>query len=138
MSGFGFNFTNPRLVIRKPELDHLLNDPTGEVGVYLKRRGQIVLAAAKRQVGSQTGLLRASIQLVHTRQGAGQYLWIGSYDSIAYMHHEGTRPHIIEARAEHKMLRFTSGGRVIYTRRVMHPGTRPNRYLTDNLRLIRS
>jgi hypothetical protein len=44
----------------------------------------------------------------------------------------GSRPHIIQARTA-KALRFVVGGQVVYTRRVQHPGTRPNPYLTRHL-----
>jgi hypothetical protein len=44
----------------------------------------------------------------------------------------GTRPHLIvpvTARA----LRFTVGGRVVYAKRVNHPGNGPNTFLVDAL-----
>lgn len=44
----------------------------------------------------------------------------------------GSRPHVITARTG-KALRFVIAGRVVYTRRVQHPGTRPNPYLTRHL-----
>jgi hypothetical protein len=101
-------------------------------------RGRLVVLAAKRQVGVDTGALKGSIRMLHTRNAAGQYLKIGSDNKIALLHHKGSRPHLITPRAQHGMLRFHSGGRVIYSRQVMHPGTRPNRYLTDNLKFIRT
>ena len=36
-----------------------------------------------------------------------------------------------------EVLRFSSRGRIVYTRVVRHPGTKPNKYLADNLYLIR-
>jgi hypothetical protein len=60
---------------------------------------------------------------------------IGSDNRIALMHHQGTRPHIIMPRRA-QTLRFYSRGRIVYSKLVHHPGTKPNRYLTDNLRRV--
>lgn len=120
------------LTLYEPELEHLKNAPDGDVGIYLRKRGEAIIVAAKRQVGVDTGALRESIKMVHNRGFSGQYIQIGSDLNYAYMHHEGTRPHI-ERPNTHKMMRFTSGSRVIYTHQVMHPGTRPNRFLSDQL-----
>lgn len=129
-----WTFTNVK--IYEPELDHYLNAPDGEVGKYLAARGRAMVIAAKRQVGVDTGELRESIHMIHERVGRTQQLWIGSTVGHALEHHEGTRPHVITPNTQ-PMLRFSSGGRVIYTRRVLHPGTRPNHYLSDQLVLVR-
>jgi hypothetical protein len=51
----------------------------------------------------------------------------------ALIHHEGSKPHIIMPRRA-TMLRFVGRtGQVVFARRVNHPGTKPNRYLADNL-----
>lgn len=124
------------VIFRKKELDTLLNSPTGTVGRYLALKGAILMRAAKDQVGVQTGKLRASIHMRHSRRGAGQFIEVGSPLKYALMHHEGTRPHIIVPNRA-RVLRFSAGGRVVYTHAVRHPGTRANKYLTDNLYLIR-
>lgn len=125
-----------RIVFRKKTLDFYLNEPFGPVGRDLHQRGRRIERAAKAQVGVKTGRLKASIHMRQERSVGGQKVTIGSPLSYALMHHEGTKPHIITPdRAQ--VLRFTSGGRVIYTRAVRHPGTKPNRYLTDNLYLAR-
>jgi len=130
------SFGKPLVIFRRGPLDNLLNSPRGEVGRYLFERGTRVLVAAKSQVGVKTGRLKASINMRQYRSVGGQSLKIGSPLSYALIHHEGTRPHIITPdRAE--FLRFSSRGRVVYTRVVRHPGTKPNKYLADNLYLIR-
>jgi hypothetical protein len=91
---------------------------------------------AKQQVGFKTGKLRQSINMVHLRDGLSQYLKIGSNVEYALAHHEGTRPHIITPN-DANILRFSAGGRVIYTHKVNHPGTRPNKYLSDQLPMVR-
>lgn len=132
----GFAFTVKNLVIHKSTLNFVLNSPFGMVGEYLSKRGRRIIASARRQVGVNTGALKNSIRMIHYRDVKGQYLWIGSREKHAYMHHEGTRPHIIVPK-EAPILRFRAGSRIIYSREVLHPGTRPNRYLSDQLYLVR-
>lgn len=115
-------------------LDNLLHSPTGEVGRDLSRRGRKVLLAARGQVGVDTGKLKASISMSHGRDVRGQFVMVGSKLNHALMHHEGTRPHIITPSRSQVMV-FNKGGRVIYATQVRHPGTKPNRYLKDNLYL---
>lgn len=123
------------IVWRQIPLDVLLKQPQGEVGRWLRKRGTMIQSAAKAQAGIKTGALKASIKLIHERTVFGQMLTIGSPLSYALVHHEGSRPHVITPKNA-KMLRFTSKGRVVYARTVLHPGTRPNRYLADNLYMI--
>lgn len=122
--------------IRKAELDFLLNNPSGSVGRYLARKGRMVTVAAKAQVGVRTGALRASIHMRHLRDSRGQFVRIGSSLNYALMHHEGTKPHLITPNRA-QVLRFVKGSRVVYAHAVMHPGTKPNKFLTDNLGLVR-
>lgn len=117
-------------------LDKLLNSPSGDVGRYLAKVGEKIEAAAKRQVGVDTGALRASIHTRHTRHARGQQLKIGSELKHAYVHHEGTKPHMIYQDPT-KMMRFVRKGQITYAHSVFHPGTKANRYLSDNLKLVR-
>jgi hypothetical protein len=66
--------------------------------------------------------------------GRFQQLRIGSDNEIALLHHNGSRPHAISARGP-QVMRFSNRGRMVYSRQVAHPGTKPNRYLSDNLYL---
>lgn len=124
-----------RVIFYEPRLDRYLNSPGGEVGRYLHNRGLRVLSAAKRQVGVKTGALRASLHMRHFRDMRSQYVKIGSTLKYALLHHEGTKPHLIRPRGT-GVLSFQKKGQIIITHLVRHPGTRPNRYLTDNLKLI--
>jgi hypothetical protein len=125
-----------KVVIRKAELDFMLNNPSGEVGRYLAKKGRIVQAAARAQVGVRTGALRASIHMRHLRDSRGQYVKIGSALNYALLHHEGSKPHLIVPNRA-TILKFATRGRVVYAHAVMHPGTKANRYLTDNLKLVK-
>lgn len=75
-----------------------------------------------------TGNLKSSIKVVVMARGRieigpdtiqAPYAWDVEY---------GTKPHIIEAKPG-KVLRFQVGDRVVYTRRVKHPGTRAQPYV---------
>jgi hypothetical protein len=125
-----------KVIIRKAELDFMLNNPSGEVGRYLAKKGRIVQAAARAQVGVRTGALRASIHMRHLRDSRGQYVKIGSALNYALLHHEGSKPHLIVPNRA-TVLKFATRGRVVYAHAVMHPGTKANRYLTDNLKLVK-
>jgi len=124
------------VVIRKAELDFMLNNPSGDVGRYLARKGRMIKMAAMAQVGVRTGALRASIHMRHLRDSRGQFVRIGSPLNYALAHHEGTKPHLITPNRA-QVLRFTRGSTVVYAHAVMHPGTKPNKFLTDNLGLVR-
>jgi hypothetical protein len=126
-----------KVVFNKPAMEEMLKSPNGMVGRYIAERARRIVVAARMQAGMKTGRLKASIHMRHMRGGpAGQYVMVGSNLHYALLHHEGTKPHLIVPNRS-SVLRFSSGGRVIYTHAVRHPGTRPNRYLTDNLYLIK-
>jgi len=69
----------------------------------------------------------------HLGNFTGQYLWIGSEAKYALAHHEGTRAHVITPKEADGKLVFFKGNRMIVTKRVMHPGTKPNPYLKSAL-----
>lgn len=122
----------------EPRLDLFLNQPFGEFGLHLKSRKIDFIIAAKRQVGVRTGELQSSIMtLKHEKTPYGQLIRVGSRLKYAYYHHEGTAPHIIRGRrvnaTRRRVLRFVRGGTVVFRHSVAHPGTRPNRFLSDNL-----
>jgi hypothetical protein len=135
-SGMSFSFTFKNLTIYKPQLDYVLNNTRGDVGRYLQKRGILMTTAAKQQVGVNTGRLRQSIEMIHRRDSLSQYIKIGSSLEYALAHHEGTKPHIITPN-DANILRFSAGGRVIYTHKVNHPGNRPNKYLSDQLPMVK-
>lgn len=125
------------VVFYEPILDMVLNDPNGTVGRWLNQQAEKVATGAKGQVGVRTGALRASIKVhSHERGPRGQSIMIGSTLNYAYVHHEGSKPVVITPKGGHKVLRFRMGARIIYGKRVVHPGIKPNRYLKNSLKLI--
>lgn len=129
-----FTHGNSPVTFYDPAWDIFKNDPQGEIGRNFHNTGRRIVVAAKIQVGKDTGDLMRSIDMVHSRVGAYQEIWVGSENDIALIHHDGTRPHAITARNA-QYLRFSQRGRIVYTRSVLHPGTKPNKYLSDNLYL---
>jgi hypothetical protein len=127
-----FVFTFKGLVLYKPILNFELTNRRGMVGRYLHRLAEKIVVDAKHQVGVKTGKLRRSIRIEHTKYGREQAVKIGSRLHYAYLHHEGTKPHIIVPKGAHT-LRFMSKGVMVRTRLVRHPGTKPNRFLSDQL-----
>lgn len=124
-----------KLEINNRVLDFLVNSPRGPVGIYLYRKALQIKSGARAQVGVDTGRLKGSIHIRRGRRGPGQYVEIGSPLNYALMHHEGTKPHVITPNTA-KMLRFSASGRIVYTKRVFHPGTKANRFLSDQLYLV--
>lgn len=94
----------------------------------LHRRAESVQRRAKVLVGKRTGYLASRITL--NSRAVPPYWWfkIEGDTRYAYMHHQGTHPHIITGDLE-----FRSGGRLVHTRVVHHPGTRANPFLREAL-----
>lgn len=76
----------------------------------------------------RTGNLRSSIQRGQKSTWAHFVKAGGSKARYALFVESGTRPHAIVARRA-KMLRFEQGGRVVFRKRVFHPGTKPARFM---------
>lgn len=112
--------------------NHLLKSPNGLVGQYLRDRGKKLTALAKAQVGVDTGDLKKSISYQLTTSYGSLAVKVTAADKKALMHHNGTRPHIIKPKRA-QTLRFKQHGKIVYAKIVHHPGTKPNRFLTDNL-----
>lgn len=125
-----------QIIFREASMTRLEKGKDGQLGRWLVRKGQMIEAAAKRQVGVRTGALRASIHMRHYADPRGQFLRIGSDLSYARLHHEGSKPHLITPKQKGGLLVFQTKGQTVFTHLVRHPGTRPNRYLTDNMRRI--
>lgn len=122
------------LVLYKPIINFELRSNFGTVGQYMHKVANRVAQRARRQVGVDTGRLRASIKFKHIRRAGEAAVKIGAYTPYARMHHEGTKPHIITPNKPGGQLVFARGSRIIRTNIVRHPGTKPNRYLTDQIR----
>lgn len=114
------------------EWNELLRGKTGPVYKYIEKISRQLEILAKIQVGKKTGALQSSIKSQVQIGSSGIVGTILADNKIAMMHHQGTRAHIITPKIA-QTLRFPSRGRMVYTKLVHHPGTKPNRFLTDNL-----
>ena len=80
----------------------------------------------------KTGELRSSL---FSRQLSTSSMEIGATAPHSVYVHQGTRPHeILPVRA--RALRFNWRGKIVFFKRVMHPGTKPNPFVkrtTDKL-----
>jgi hypothetical protein len=130
----GASFRFQSLKLYKPVLAFELTNRDGMVGRHLGKIGRKIVVGAKAQVGVRTGQLRRSIKMEHIYYTSGAAIKVGSTLSYAHLHHEGSRPHLITPKTG-EVLRFSRGTKIIYARQVAHPGTRPNRYLSDQLRV---
>lgn len=135
------------IVIDPQKLAEVMRSPSGPVMRELLVAAEEVKQVAQGKVGvyqlppggparaRRPGTLRDSIV---KRVGAGSALTaqveVGSSDPVALWHHEGTVPHVIQARRAPRLV-FWWGkvGKVVAFPKVNHPGTRPNRFLTDAL-----
>ena len=146
MADMMMDFNNVKVIIHGAALDEILRSPNGPAMKDMMYRGEKLKGLAKAQVrlghihgGSGYGNLRDSIvSRVMTAPGSigMPVVVVGSTHPIALIHHEGTRPHMIRPRYK-KALRFpgaTGGGYGwVFSKWAAHPGTKPNRYLTDNI-----
>lgn len=120
------------VIIYYDRVNHLLRSPGGLVRPYIEDKAKQVVALSKLQVGVRTGALRSSISYTMGPVGAEASAKVKASDWKALLHHEGSKPHTI--RSINKTLQVPGAGKVIYRKEVRHPGTRPNRYLTDSLK----
>jgi len=121
-------------------LRFLFRDPAGPVGKDLDARARRVLTRATVTAPHRTYLLRSTVRrefnqaatgpswdVIAGREGLTPYLGFVLY---------GTSPHQIVPRRR-RALRFVSGGKVIFARRVSHPGTRADNFLLRALTAAR-
>lgn len=136
MSGSSFDWSIKKLVIYENVLNLEMRSPKGMVGRSMSVLGSKMVIGAKAQVGKDSGALARSIGMSVSRAAYGVKLTVHAKDKKALMHHQGTRPRLILPKNPGGVLVFSKGTRVIVTKRVMHPGTKPNRFLSDQLREV--
>lgn len=135
-----FEVSSVKYIPYPGKLYSFLNTPNSgdrkDLWKYLEKQALKAVAGAKRQVGVDTGELRKSISLRHRTAAYGQLVTINADNEIAYLHHEGTRPHMIYPK-NGKVLHFRVGRGSVFATAVSHPGTRKNPYLRDQLHHFR-
>lgn len=117
-------------------MHHVLRGVGGPVWNDIQKRTRRATTFAKAQVGKDTRALYRSISSrVSVGSRGGVTGVVTANNKKAIMHHNGTRPHIIMANKS-STLRFKSRGKIVYAKVVRHPGTKPNRFLTDSLNKV--
>lgn len=115
--------------------DTAFHSLTGIVGEHIVHLTLKLFLLARKQVGKKTYALARSITWKVYRDARGVIGVVGSDNEKALMHHRGTVPHIIQPRNK-STLRFSQNGKIVYSKLVHHPGTKPNRFLTDPLQRV--
>lgn len=110
-------------------LAELLESPIGAVQRDIVRRGEKMLAEAKRRcpVG-KTRKLRDGLTISFSGKGC---TLISDQPYAEYVV-KGTKPHVIEAKG--RVLAFEAGGDTVFATRVNHPGTKPNTFAEEALK----
>jgi acetyl-CoA carboxylase alpha subunit len=126
------------VVIDPAKLAAFIREPGGPVLRKAIEDGEKVKQEARRLVGVKTGNLRDHI-LKRVTEVNGEPVVIVGVDKVPYAlwHHEGTVPHPIVARKAPLLVFFSEKhGKLIFTKSVNHPGTKPNRFLVNALRVL--
>jgi HK97 gp10 family phage protein len=89
-----------------------------------KDAGKLILATEKTEAPVKTGQLRRSITLEYRPISAT----ITPTVNYALPVHEGSKPHIITPRRK-SVLAFKKNGKLIFARKVNHPGNKPNKFV---------
>lgn len=89
-----------------------------------KDAGKLILATEKTEVPIKTGQLRRSITLDY------RPISVSVYPTVKYALtvHEGAKPHVI-IPIRKQVLAFRKNGRVVFAKRVNHPGNKPNKFV---------
>ena len=102
-----------------------------ELQAGTKEAGKLVLATEKQEVPVKTGQLRRSITLDY------KPISVAIYPTVKYALplHEGSKPHVI-VPVRKKVLAFRKGGKLIFARRVNHPGYKGNRFVERTVNAV--
>lgn len=109
----------------------------GPVGRDLDRRLLTLQFRGRQSAGLRSGKLRLDVRIKRKVVVDGLQGEVGNWNTrYAAAHHEGAREHVILPRPEnpHGRLVFRVNGRLVFAKKVNHPGNRPNPYLSRWLR----
>jgi hypothetical protein len=117
-----------------------VNDPNGPVRArLLEPRGAAVALRMVATAPKRTGLLAATVRRVRGVNPRGPHVDIiaGEPRLTPYLGYilRGTPPHMIHARRNrpNPHLRFIQGGNIRFAKKVFHPGTTANDFVTASL-----
>lgn len=106
----------------------ILNKAMPLIALELENSLKLAAPVNKNTSAKNRGDLRRSINIEPTSRGVKiTMVEYGKYVEF------GTVPHVITPKSK-KALAFQSGGKTIITKKVNHPGTRPNNFIRRTLR----
>lgn len=110
----------------------LQQEVMGRLDTFAQGFVSTVSTTAKALVPVRTGFLRSSIHPDPVRRTGPWSIDTGVSADAPYAApvHEGARPHVIRPRHA-RFLRFEVEGRVVFARRVNHPGQRAQPFLSN-------
>lgn len=104
----------------------------------LDARARRVMSRMQQLVPVRTGTLLASIRMVPGSTATGAYIdvTIGVPGLTSYLGYllAGTPPHVIQPRRRRALRFISTGGQLVFARRVHHPGTAANDFMLRALR----
>ena len=136
--------TTGSFTLNRDALEKLVNSPSGQVAKYLAVQGRRVETQARRLATNQivnvdTGRLSGAISSALATDSKGLFVKVLCNVEYAAAVHEGTVAHPIVGRnSPRKVLRFPSGGGIVYAKRVNHPGTDPRPFLRLALNVLKN
>lgn len=126
---------NSGFIVDRPAMDRFIGWG-GPVGSDLRRRGRTLLFRARMSAGVRTGKLRLDMEVREATRVDGLEIQVGNWGTkYAAAHHQGAKAHEIVARnAPYLKFYWVRKQTFVTTKRVWHPGNKPNPYLTRWLR----
>jgi hypothetical protein len=110
------------------------NSPVGRIMAAYAGFATIAAKQVQRErITRRTGRYERGFSSRYIPDGNGGRVQLTNSAPQARILEKGSKPHVIRPRAK-SVLRFEVGGRIVYTRRVQHPGTRPYNILRDGAR----
>lgn len=103
---------------------HLARGLGGAIELVVKKTAERAEELLRERAPRKTGRMAESVGSTVL----GRAAIVGLRASYARFLEFGTRPHEIRPRRA-RALRFSIGGRMIFARRVLHPGIRPRRFV---------
>ncbi|WP_349876203.1 hypothetical protein ABIH81_18860 [Micromonospora sp. HUAS YX12] len=122
---------NTRLDLFAGEMRQLLTGSTGQVVSFIRSVTRKVRTRAVLTCPVDTGRLRSAHREEVGVRAGHVYGFVENEVEYAAAVHDGTGVHLIRPRRAGGMLRFETGGQVVFTSLVRHPGTRPQPWLRE-------
>lgn len=121
--------------INAGKLEALLLAPEGMAWKKVIDLGRKVTNRAKVLAPVDTGTLRNSIASdpVPKREGTRLTINVQATANYAYHVNNGTTPHVIRPKNK-KALRFSVGGKIVFSKWARHPGSKARPFMTNALK----